>query len=66
MVAGNVFCPWQGCGKRFTGVWHLRRHYRVHTGEKPYKCPACDFASAQRCHLNSHVAAHHPELHSAR
>ncbi|ELU18678.1 hypothetical protein CAPTEDRAFT_70168, partial [Capitella teleta] len=51
-------CPWQGCGKSFASDWKLRRHYRVHTGEKPYKCPACVYASAQRCHLNSHVAAH--------
>lgn len=27
----------------------------VHSGRKPYKCPHCDYASAFRGNLNTHI-----------
>ena len=30
------------CDKKFSNVLGLKKHYTVHTGEKPYKCNQCE------------------------
>ncbi|XP_052762831.1 zinc finger protein with KRAB and SCAN domains 1-like isoform X5 [Mya arenaria] len=46
-------CP--ACGKCFSRPAEVKRHYRIHTGEKPYKCPFCQATfnqkSAKYCHM---------------
>lgn len=37
---------------RFIQKYHLERHKRVHSGEKPYQC--------ERCHQVSSLAIHYP------
>ncbi|XP_047491158.1 zinc finger protein 536-like [Penaeus chinensis] len=54
---GDYVCGY--CGKNFVAPAFLRRHIRAHTGEKPFKCPHCDFRATQKGNLNSHIINRH-------
>ncbi|XP_030644359.1 zinc finger protein 516 [Chanos chanos] len=46
------------CGRNFPFLSSLSQHMRKHTGERPYKCPHCQYRSAQKGSLKAHVRTH--------
>ena len=51
-------CPVQPCGKKFSDRGHLKRHIRVHTGDRPFKCPTCERLFADKTNMNRHKETH--------
>ncbi|GLG92344.1 Krueppel-like factor luna [Gryllus bimaculatus] len=54
-------CSWEGCLWRFARSDELTRHYRKHTGAKPFKCRDCDRCFSRSDHLALHQKRHAPE-----
>ncbi|XP_018023146.1 longitudinals lacking protein, isoforms F/I/K/T isoform X19 [Hyalella azteca] len=56
----NYACP--VCGKEFYDKKDFRRHYMIHTGEKPYPCPHCAYRARRASALRLHVLRSHKNL----
>lgn len=51
-------CTWDGCTWKFARSDELTRHYRKHTGVKPFKCADCDRSFSRSDHLALHRRRH--------
>ena len=49
---------YENCNFKAEKLTTLKRHLRVHTGEKPFKCEFCDYSAAQKSHLQAHMRSH--------
>ena len=53
-------CPL--CSKIFTRTNAVKRHLLMHTGEKPFVCSFCPYATRERPKLKQHITKTHPDV----
>lgn len=51
-------CTWDGCSWKFARSDELTRHFRKHTGIKPFRCTDCNRSFSRSDHLSLHRRRH--------
>ena len=49
------------CGKKLADPSSLYRHRKIHSGDKPHKCPYCSRRFIQRYNMKQHIKTHRME-----
>ena len=49
------------CGKKLADPSSLYRHRKIHSGDKPHKCPFCTRRFIQRYNMKQHIKTHRME-----
>ncbi|KAG0418973.1 Zinc finger C2H2 protein, partial [Dictyocoela roeselum] len=54
------FCPFERCNRNFPSKSRIKRHFVVHTDDKPYKClnPYCQKAFSRKDNMIQHYKSH--------
>ena len=52
-------CP--SCNYRSKWLSDVKRHHRIHTGEKPFACSKCPYRANQRTSLRTHMLRKHTD-----
>lgn len=55
-------CPFPNCGKKFTASYNQKIHYRLHTGDRPYKCDKCRNDYYDRANYKYHMRTAHLDI----
>ena len=55
-------CKYSGCEKKFTKIWNLLDHVRMHEGIKPYECKLCNKTFTQKGNLKKHNIVQHSDI----
>lgn len=51
-------CDFPNCGKKFVQNCDLKVHKRIHSAEKPFRCPRCDRSFTQKQNMAKHILLH--------
>lgn len=63
-VKGPYTCPFRKCPMKFPSLSDIYRHYRTHTGSRPFKCawPYCNQKGSRKKIIQRHVLTVHLQI----